>query len=119
MRKRLLIIDADQSICEEIAAACSANFNIKKSFGKENIFKLIDDFKPDVVLIEYVLPIHNGATLCDLVKLNPDTTKTPVILLSSVPLNEAITDCFCDSFISKPFKIEELQNIINYYCAKH
>ena len=116
MLKRILIIDDDQSICDVIAQAYEDNFITLAASGRDNIFTLIEDFKPDVVLIEYRLYMQNGAKLCSMIKLNPETTRLPVILLSTNAPNEDIKNSFCNTFVSKPFDLWELESVIDSYC---
>ena len=80
---RLLIIDDNKSICKMLAQNYSGKFITRASFGNENIFCLINDFKPDVLLIDYILPNFNGSKLCKMIKLNPETI---LVLLFYFPL---------------------------------
>lgn len=118
MLKRLLIIDDDPSICEVLTEAYSSEYIVKTSSSPENIFVLLNDFQPDVLLIEYKLQKNNGARLCSTIKLNPNTTTIPIILISTIPKpNTEISNCYCDNFIEKPFDIWGLQNTIKQYCS--
>jgi DNA-binding response OmpR family regulator len=118
MQKRLLIIDDDPATCKQLTEAYSSNYLVKTSSSPKNIFILLDDFKPDVLLIEYQLQRNNGARLCSSVKLNPNTYNIPVIILSTFPKpNQEIDTCYCDNFIKKPYDLRRLESTIEKYCA--
>jgi PleD family two-component response regulator len=118
MQKKILIIDDDAAICDVLTEAYSSDYLVKTSSSPQNIFVLLNEFQPDVLLIEYKLEKNNGARLCSSIKLNPNTTNIPVIILSTIPQpNKEIDNCYCDNFVEKPFDLWSLHDTIEKYCA--
>ena len=112
--QKLLIIDDDQAIREVLTEAYSDDYYIRTSSGPDNVFVLLKDFEPDIILIEYNLHGKSGAGICSSIKLNPDTSHIPVILLSTIPEpNAEIRNCFCDIYIEKPFDLWALKEAID------
>ncbi len=112
--QKLLIIDDDQAIRDVLTEAYSDDYNVRTSSGPDNIFLLLKDFEPDVILIEYNLHGKNGARICSSIKLNPETSHIPVILLSTIPEpNTEIRNCFCNIYIEKPFDLWALKEAID------
>jgi DNA-binding response OmpR family regulator len=44
----------------------------------------VKDFKPDVILIDIMMPVMNGVEMLAELKANPDTKDTPVIMLTNL-----------------------------------
>ncbi len=86
MAKRILILDDDKAVLEALEAALEyANFDVKTARESDDIFKDIEEFNPDLVLIDYLLRGINGGELCHQIKSNSRTAQLPVILISAYP----------------------------------
>ena len=74
--------------------------------------------KPDLILMDYLMPVYNGFELIQMIRELPEYENTPVIMLTSEgtmnQVKEAVSLGACD-FIVKPFKESELKEKI----AKH
>jgi DNA-binding response OmpR family regulator len=120
MRKNILVIDDDESVrsvLEDILIY--ADFNVKSSSGANGIFDTIKDFKPDLVLMDYILLGVNGGEICHQIKINDQTAHLPVILISAYPkVLQSLGDYGCDEFIAKPFDLEQLVSCVNN-CLTH
>lgn len=118
--RRILVIEDDSSLGELLAELFNdEGYHYKIREDADQIFFWIEQFKPDVILLDYILPSTNGGEVCAQIKCNEKTKEIPVILYSAVckqllPLNEYK----CDSFVAKPFDIDYLMKIIEKY-AKH
>ena len=68
-------------------------------------------FMPDVILLDYMLPDVNGNIVCRTIKSNPNFAHIQVIIVSGVVNREEIDDLIgagASEFISKPFNIAEI-----------
>ena len=78
--------------------------------GEEGLIK-IDSEKPDLVILDVILPRKNGFQICRQIKTQPETKNIPVILLTS---RSQDSDKFwgmkqgADEYMTKPFNSEEL-----------
>ncbi|WP_243374722.1 response regulator [Geotalea sp. SG265] len=62
--------------------------------------------KPDLIILDVMLPILDGDKKARMLKDNPQTRDIPILLLSSKPADELarlVTDSGADGFIRKPF----------------
>lgn len=83
--------------------------------GKEALEK-IEQKLPDIIISDVMMPNMNGFDLCKAVKTNLDISHIPVILLTAYhnPQNMYIGyKIGADAFLSKPFEIEGLLDLIN------
>ncbi|MDB5143556.1 MAG: response regulator [Mucilaginibacter sp.] len=119
MAKQILIIEDDEDILQVLETVLGYNdFTVKGLNRTDDIFQSIEDYKPDLVLTDYLLYGTNGGKICQQIKGNKDTCHIPVILISAYPeLASSLGNFGFDAFITKPFdinmlvrKIDELLN---------
>ncbi len=85
------------------------------SNGEEGL-KRINQFIPDIVLTDVMMPVMDGLELAKKVKSNPVTSHIPVIGLSAKASQESKIqglDAGMDAYLSKPFYPNELILVIN------
>lgn len=113
MLKRVLVVDDDDELRETLWEALSyCNFQVKLMVDGSRLAEAINIFKPDLILLDYMLPGINGGELCEKIKNDPATSDLPVILMS------AYQDVFehfhcCSKILYKPFDLDKLLEVIN------
>jgi len=83
---------------------------IAVSSGKDAI-KLAAKAKPDLVLLDVMMPGHDGFHVCRTLKAEPETKDTPVIFITSKNETENVLKGFrvgAVDYIVKPFRAEEV-----------
>ncbi len=115
MIKRILILDDDPGILEVIDLALTySGFQVRPLLASENIFKMVSNFEPDLIILDYILGGINGGEVCRQLKNDPSTKHIPVIMLSAyLGLEDSIETYGYDVFIPKPFDLSYLINKIN------
>lgn len=111
--KKILVVEDDNELCDVLKYLFDIEgFIYDIRHDGTNITKVVEKFKPDLMLFDYALPTKNGLKLCLEVKDNKAQRDLPVILCTAMP-RAAIEDDDCyDSFIEKPFDLDELINEI-------
>jgi DNA-binding response OmpR family regulator len=74
-------------------------------------------FRPDCILLDYMLPDVNGNVVCHTIRKNPEFENIRIIIVSGVIKQEEIDQLLksgAQDFIKKPFDINDL---INRICA--
>ena len=90
--------------------------------GAETIAK-IESFKPDLVLLDVMMPKLNGFEVCQQIKSNESTRKTMILMVTA--LNELgdierAVNAGTNDFLSKPVnKVELLKRVENTLELKH
>jgi DNA-binding response OmpR family regulator len=72
---------------------------------------LTESFKPDVMLLDFMLPDINGNVVCKSVRENAALAGTKIIIVSGVVKQKEIDELLAagaDDFVKKPFNIDEL-----------
>src|SRR6478609_961034 len=84
--RRILVVDDDADILDVMQEALKdQGFDVKIAEQTDDIFGLIKEYDPHLVMIDYILKGINGGELCHQIKTNPDTRHLPVVLLSAYP----------------------------------
>ena len=115
---RILAVDDVVSILKTIKAALHNNYIVHTISRPDSVLDFLKLRKPDLILLDYLMPVYNGFELIPMIRELPEHEDTPIIMLTSegtiTHIKEAISLGACD-FIVKPFKDNEL----NEKVAKH
>jgi excisionase family DNA binding protein len=112
-RKRILVVDDDEQIVELFLDVLGRDdrFDVRSAGTGYDAGMLTEQFKPHLILLDYMLPDINGNVVCDRVRANPDLASTKIIIVSGVVKREEIDELLkggADDFVKKPFNISEL-----------
>ncbi|TKC56197.1 response regulator [Pedobacter hiemivivus] len=118
--KRILIVEDDE-LCVKLLdrILTRIGYTVRAYRCTENILILIENFKPDLVLLDYSLPILNGEILCNQIKRCAKTRLLPVIICSAYNnMFLSVSRYGCDSFVGKPFNPTYLVQKIKNHLQK-
>ena len=112
-KKKILIVDDDQEIVELITDVLKRDgrYQIEAASSGYEAGMATQQFHPDLILLDYMLPDVNGDVVCQTIKKNPEFENTRIIIVSGVIKDEEIQrllDAGAEDFIKKPFDITEL-----------
>jgi len=116
-KHRVLVVDDDERILELFVDVFSrdSRFEVKTATTGYDAGFLTEQFKPDLMIFDYMLPDINGNVVCKTVRRNPTSSEMKIIILSGVINKEEIDDLLragADEFMKKPFNIEKLMERI-------
>ena len=112
-RVRVLVVDDDPSIVRIIEEMLGREerFEIRTVSTGYDAGMVTREFRPNIVLLDYMLPDVNGNIVCERIKSDSELSDTKIIIISGV-VRQAEIDCLlesgADAFIPKPFQVEEL-----------
>jgi len=91
MAKKILIIEDDNFLRELIVQKLMAEgFEMSEAVDGEEGLKKVKEIKPDLVILDLILPGIDGYEVLYQVKKDPSTTKIPVIILSNLGQKEDV-----------------------------
>jgi CheY-like chemotaxis protein len=107
-----LVVD-DSSLAREVIAKYlhQSGFRVLTASSGEEAIEQISKYKPNIIILDVVLPGRSGFALCRDLKATAETTNIPIILFSNKKTN---VDRFwglkqgADAYLSKPVTEEEL-----------
>lgn len=69
---------------------------------------------PDLILLDYMMPVLDGADLVHAIKDDRRLAKIPIVMMSGIPESMIKRRCHAyDAFLRKPFSLTELQDTID------
>lgn len=118
---RILFVDDDPHMLETLdkSAQLFGHQAIIAKCGEEAL-KLATAQSPDLIMIDMMLPDMDGMALLDQLRQNDATASIPVVVLSASPevdLARLSEQAGADSYLSKPVRLQTLQNVIEHYTS--
>ncbi|MDX1566085.1 MAG: response regulator [Phycisphaeraceae bacterium] len=116
-KRRILVVDDNEQIVELFVDILSRDGRFEvctASTGYEAGLET-ERFKPDLILLDYMLPDLNGNEVCRAIRANPAHHETKIIIVSGVVHQDEINELLsagADDFIKKPFNIDKLMDRI-------
>ena len=112
-KQKILVVDDDPEIVELFVDVLERDgrFEVKTAGTGYDAGILTQEFMPDLVILDYMLPDINGNVVCQTIRSNPNFEHMKIIIVSGVVNPEEIDDlkkAGADEFIKKPFNIEKL-----------
>jgi len=123
VKTKILIIEDDQFLREFLFKKLNEeNFEVLAAKeGKEGV-ELAKKEKPDLILLDLILPKKNGYEVLEDLKKNPLTSEIPVLVLSNLGQKEEIEEAFRkgakDYLVKAYFSLEEIVSKIRLLLKK-
>jgi two-component system phosphate regulon response regulator PhoB len=116
-KKTILVIEDDKDIRDTVTYALQEEDYKVISSEDSKILKSIDQFKPDLILLDNWLTDWmsdaNGQQLSKELKSDPKTSHIPVIIVSAVSNIAEIAEAgLADGYLKKPFDLADLSAVI-------
>ncbi|MBI2815870.1 MAG: response regulator [Acidobacteria bacterium] len=112
MSAAILVVDdepANRLLLEEMLTA--HGYTVASSADGQAALEDFARLRPDLVLLDVIMPRLNGLEVCRRLKSNPDTRLTPVVLVTSLADSEDRVrgiEAGADDFLNKPVDMSEL-----------
>jgi two-component system, cell cycle response regulator DivK len=117
----ILIVDdstTNQVLLEAILQ--EEGYETVTAFGAKEAFRLMEKSKPELILLDLLMPEVSGFDFLKEVKARPNTADIPVVIVSAVGTHENIQLCKqlgAVEFFSKPIEISVLVNTVKRMVA--
>jgi len=122
MSANILIVDDDAEVVEILGESLSRRgYRVEKAFDGEEALRKYDAFRPDLVLLDVLLPGIDGFSVCNEIRNRDDQNDTPVIMISSDSVPESVMKGFragARDYIKKPFSLKEIIVKIENYLSQ-
>jgi len=108
----ILIVDDNHNNLEVLSETLTrAGFQISVAIDGENALEQIQYYKPELILLDVMMPGIDGYQTCQRIKSNPDTFDIPIIFMTALSDTEHKVRGFAlgaVDYITKPFQREEV-----------
>ena len=112
-KQKVLVVDDDPEIVELFVDVLERDgrFQVKTAATGYDAGVLTQEFQPDMLILDYMLPDVNGNVVCQTIRKNPAFGHMKIVIVSGVVNQEEINELLkagADEFVKKPFNIEKL-----------
>lgn len=114
-KKRILLIEDEEDIASLLKLYLEDEYKLHVEVDGLNGFRAIEREKPDLVILDIMLPGQNGFDICRKMKNNPDLKNIPIIILSAKGEELDVVlglELGADDYVAKPFSPKVLSSRI-------
>ena len=112
----ILVAEDEDSNYELVKIVLAKRYRLMRAVNGIEAVTFCEDEHPDLVLMDIRMPDMNGLDATRIIKeVNPDV---PIVALSAYAFDENIREALgagCDEFVAKPFRVEDLMDIVEKY----
>lgn len=112
--KRILVFEDDPSVLEVIKIVLEeVGYMVEASLISHNIITKVENFLPDLILMDAMIPEIGGVEAIKLLRKNDLHQNIPVILMTaSLEIKSLAKKAGIKHYIAKPFDLEEFENLV-------
>jgi two-component system alkaline phosphatase synthesis response regulator PhoP len=120
-KQHILVVDDDPDLVESVTMKLeSKNYRVTKAYDGIEAWEKIKDDRPDLIILDVMMPRKDGYVVCDEIKKNNKYKDITVVLLTAV--GDAVTTTnythfggkttLAEDFIPKPINLDKLMDIV-------
>ena len=118
--KTIVVVEDDTSIGDLLVALLDEeeHFHTVHVTDGMKALKIVQSIKPDLFVLDYILPVMNGIELYDKIRAIPEISDVPALFMSAnAPIDEI--EKRHASYIKKPFDLDDLFKMVHTLLAEH
>jgi len=116
MARRILIADDEPNIVTSLEFLMrGGDYEVRVALNGEEALRLAESFRPDVVLLDVMMPQRSGFEVCEKIRANPALQEIKIIMLTAKGRNaerDRGLNLGANAYITKPFSTKELMNTL-------
>ncbi len=109
---KILVVDDEPELVKAIEIRLRASgYQVEVAYDGEEGIKKAMEFKPDLIILDIVMPKISGYEVCKILKSNEETRHIPILILTASQQRELEKECLAlgaKIALMKPFETEEL-----------
>ena len=118
----ILVVDDEFSVAEVLQSVLAdAGHEVVTAVNGRQGLELLGKRRPDLVLLDFMMPIIDGPAMLKAMKEDPACCNIPAVLMSSLPesaVAEAARGMYT-AFLRKPFKLARVTNTVKTVLGQH
>ena len=115
-KNRILIVEDEESLLKlESILLSSKGYSVTGVMDGKSALDEISARKPDLVVLDIMLPEMDGFEVCKRIKENPETAGIPVVMLTAKKNSQDYArgmQVGADAYVTKPFKSAQVIELI-------
>ena len=122
MKKKILIADDEPNIVISLEFLMQqSGYQVQIAGNGAEALRQVAEFRPDLILLDIMLPETNGFEVCQKVRENPAWRGTKIVMLTAKGRESEVTKGLAlgaDAYVTKPFATKELLASVQRLLAK-
>ena len=117
-KKHILIIDDDIEILNALRILLEPKYKIMTISESLKVMGTLEDFQPDLIILDADLPLINGPNLCLRIKRIAKFKEIPIIFISAHTngyFKKKSIEAGAETYIEKPFDYEKFVETIDEF----
>lgn len=114
-KKHILVIDDDPMMLKLVNEQLHERYNVATAISGKLAFTFLEKKHTDLILLDYEMPVNNGAEVLKKLRANPATKDIPVVFLTGVSNRSTIQEVLAmkpQGYLLKPIDSENLFKVI-------
>ncbi len=110
-KRKILIVDDEPNVRRLLRTLLNKKFTVVEAEDGGQAVDIACVEKPDLILMDIMMPKMDGYTSCYALKQEPATRSIPIIMLSAIDLKlnlQLSKEIGADGYITKPFNSRDL-----------
>ncbi len=120
--KRILVVDDEVDLVETIRFSLELEgFEILVAYNGEEALNQARKEKPDLILLDLMLPKLDGYKVCRLLKFDERYKHIPILMLTAKSQDKDKTiglETGANEYITKPFDMDDLMKKVKHYLGQ-
>ena len=120
IRRKVLIVDDELNVRRLSNKILNKDFDVFEAEDGSQAIEMINAQKPDIILMDMMMPKMDGLMACSVIKNDPITKSIPIIMVTAVgfELNIKLSQQMgANGYLTKPFSSQELLEKIQQVLA--
>ncbi len=118
MGKKILIAEDESNILVSLEFLMErSGYEIRTVADGEEALRVAREFRPDLLLLDIMLPLRNGFEVCQLIREAPDLRSMKIVMLTAKGRDTEVAKGLAlgaDAYITKPFATQELLDTVKH-----
>ena len=119
---KILVVDDERALRLLITGTLEiGDFNIVEAENGIEALELVNRERPDLIILDVMMPGMTGYEVCKRIKTNPDIADTKVLILTAKGQQtdkEAAWEAMADFYLDKPFSPMKLLSMVEEILSK-
>lgn len=116
--KKILVVDDDRFLVSSLEKKLKiAGFEVDVAYDGQEALRKVDREKPDLILLDLIMPVMDGITFLRGLKASPETKDIAVILLTNVDyddqkVTEALDAGVTDYLVKVDYSLDKVIRVV-------
>ncbi len=123
-KKRVLLVDDEKSLTSllKLNLEETGNYEVRVENWPEDALKAAREFKPDIVLLDIIMPRMPGGNVAAAIDADPELRGTPIVFLTAAVRKQYVEEhegIICDHpCLAKPATVDEVIETIELHARR-